>query len=88
LPSGQSPGQLRYGQRPPSSLVPGDGKEVELVPVVVVHQPGGLLDIARFELAVVSARKLEVLLPPCDQRLFEPAADRFARMEPQGDPVM
>ena len=58
-------------------------KQMEFVAVVVVRQPGRLLECRRVELELGLGAQREILLPPRDQRLLEPGADRFARDQPQ-----
>ena len=63
-------------------LIEGDGQEVELVPVVVVRQPGRLLECRRLKVDLGLGAQRKMLLAPCDQRLLEPAADGLAAEEP------
>ena len=62
----------------PDHVVVGDVQVVELARVVVADESGHLLKVLGLELDEVDGGVAVRLLPPCDQRLPEQAADRLA----------
>ena len=59
------------------------GQEMELVPVIVERQAGGLLEGLGREIQFCLGAERKMLLPARHQRLLEEAADRFAADEAQ-----
>ena len=69
------------GQRAPHFFVPNEREAVELRTVVVGGQASRLLKSMRVEVEFGLRAIDEMLLPARDQRLLEPGADRFPRIE-------
>lgn len=70
-------------QRAPCRLAPYDGEKMKLVLVVVGRDSRRLLKVLRPEIELGLRAVGEVFLPPGDEGLLEPRADRFAPDEPE-----